>query len=47
MNEEHEKNADENTNGSDVAKEEIAINDSTQLEISEFADKKTLIVLSR
>ena len=34
------KNADDNTNGSDVAKEEIAINDSTQLEISEFADKK-------
>ena len=42
MNEEQEKNADETINSSEVAKEEITINDSTQLEISEFADKKTL-----
>ena len=40
MNEER-KNADENTSGSDVAKEEIAINDSTQLDFR-IADKKRL-----
>ena len=42
MNEGQEKNADETINSSEVAEEEITINDSTQSEISEFADKKTL-----
>ena len=42
MNEEQEINADEVTNDSQASEEETNISDSTQLEVSEFADKKTL-----
>ena len=42
MNEEQEINADEVTNDSQASEEETNISDSTQLEVSECADKKTL-----
>ena len=42
MNEEQEINADEVTNDSQASEEETSISDSTKLEVSEFADKKTL-----